>query len=676
MAAERWHSTSSLAGLPGMPGHRSIRLWGEQKGWKCRFEGRLKKWLERSLPPETQRALQDRRNASSCGQQQSEASSTTESTEGASRRPRPLTREPLTPPRRPSRAPSAAGEAVADARLEILAVLERWLEDEQPSHLIVALTTWAEHYNNGLIDVTPETRALIKHVGRTQLGQWRNRRRKGGWSGLIPNKRGVKSGRGQIASDPKVRETILALLLDRPHSSPKFIREFVAARFAPERVPSTRATQRYLQRWKVIPENERLLSQIEDPDKHRSRRMPAPGDAAADIVRLNQDLEVDSTSLDVLCTDGPQTLIAGLEVYARRPRVLVTPRDRTEGVIALTRRCLIDWGVCEVWRCDNGAAYVSRWMRRVIAELEITPDPCDPYTPDQKPFVERFIRTISHGLFQNLPGYKGHSIAEQQKLRARHKFASRLGMPDGELFSVSLSAAELQQRCDDWIEHVYMHSPHEGLDGRRTPFEVAAAWRRPVKRIPDERALDVLLYKSAGSQGGWASVGPKGIRVDNGQYLHEDLGPLTGSPEKVQVREDPTNYGRILVLDAESRFICWAVDPKRLGLDRQEIIARMKARARAVDKVAREWAREKKKTIRPETAQDEVIDAAKRRHGTVTMLPHRSADYEAAALDEAARAMEQRDADETPAPRKRAAAGGSRAATRSFLRKVGPLLRA
>lgn len=671
MTAERWHSTSALVGLPGMPGSRSIRLWGEKKGWKSRLEGNCLKWLESSLPPETQKALQDQRTAN-CGQQQPDALHTTECPEGPERA---APSKPQAPHRRPTRSPSDAGEAVADARLDILDELAAWMKTSTHKTLDGAYGAFAGLYKAGAIKVRAETRQLYPAIERTTLIRWRHLR-KLGWSGLIPPKRrGAPAGRGQIDTDADVRKTILALLLDRPHSSPKFIREFVAARFAPERVPSVRTTQRYLQRWKVIPESERLLSQIEDPDKHKSRRMPAPGDAAANIVRLNQDLEVDSTSLDVLCTDGPQTLIAGLEVYARRPRVLVTPRDRTEGVIALTRRCLIDWGVCEVWRCDNGAAYVSRWMRRVIADLQITPDRCDPYTPNQKPFVERFIRTISHGLFQNLPGYKGHSIAEQQKLRARHKFASRLGMPDGELFSVSLSAAELQQRCDDWIEHVYMHSPHEGLDGRRTPFEVAAAWRRPVKRIPDERALDVLLYKSAGSQGGWASVGPKGIRVDNGQYLHEDLGPLTGSPEQVQVREDPTNYGRILVLDAESRFICWAVDPKRLGLDRQEIIARMKARARAVDKVAREWAREEKKTIRTETAQDEVIDAAKRRHGTVTMLPHRSADYEAAALDEAARAMEQRDADETPAPRKRAAAGGSRAATRSFLRKVGPLLR-
>lgn len=645
---EHWHATSALVGLPGMPGSRSIRLWGERKGWTSRQHGRIRKWLESSLPPETQRALQDRR--ASCGQQQPEASSTTESTEGASRRPRSRHCEPTTPPRRPTRAPSAAGEAVADARLDLLDALDDWLKTSTHKTLDAAYDAFAEIYEAGTIAVRAETRLLYPAIARRALINWLRLRRRGGWSGLIPAKRGRRGSQSTIDNDTDIRDTILATLTDRPHSSPKFIREFVAARFSaePARIPSIRTVQRYIKAWRETPEGERLLSQLKDPDKHRSRRMPAPGDMSAEIERLNQLFEADSTSVDVLCTDGPMALIVVIEVYTRRTRVLVTPRDRAEAVIALFRRCLLDWGVPEIWRCDNGASYDNRWVRRVIADLEITPDPCNPYDPDGKPFVERVIKTISHGLFENLPGYKGHSIPEQQKLRARHKFATRRGMPDGELFSVSLSSAELQQRCDEWITYIYERAPHEGL-GKRSPFEVAAAWRRPIKRIPDQRALDVLLYKPAGTQGGWASVGPKGIRVDNGAYLHEDLGPLTGNPEKVQVRQDPTDYGRILVLDAHSNFICWAVDPDRLGLDRAKIAARMKAKAKAIDTAARKWAREKKKEIKTETAQGEVIEAAKRRSAAVTMLPHRSTGYEADALDEAARALEQRDADETPA---------------------------
>ena len=595
---ERWHSTSALAGLPGMPGSRSIRLWGERKGWTSRRHGRTRQWLESSLPEETQRALQDRRAESSCGQPHPDAGPATiehpqrRSEAGdaggeSARTTSPESRAPVTPPRR---APSAAGEAVADARLDIVDTLNAWLEEEKPQHIDRALDTFAAHYKHGLIRVRADTRAIVESVERTTLIRWRKLRRTKGWSGLIPGKRGPKKSRCSIETDPAVRDTIVGTLTDRPHSSATFIHQGIAARFAsePARVPALRTVQRYLRRWKKLPENERLLSQLTDPDKHRSRRMPAPGDMAAAIERLNQLWEADSTSVDVMCTDGHRSLIAVIDVYTRRFRVLVTERDRTEAVLALFRRCLLEWGVPEVWRCDNGASYGSRYAKRVISDLEITPDPCRPYDPNGKAFVERVLKTLSHGLFENLPGYKGHSIAEQQALRARHAFSRRLGMPEGDLFEVSLSAAELQQRCDDWITYIYERAPHEGLD-KRSPFEVTAAWRRPVKRIANERALDVLLYPPAGSNG-WASIGHKGIKTDKGgTFIHADLPPP--GPEQVQVRQDPADLGRILVLDGDGRFICWAFDPDRLGLDRTEIAAKMKARARHRQGKARGGAR-------------------------------------------------------------------------------------
>ena len=506
-------------------------------------------------------------------------------------------------PRTGSHAPSAtcpddieAREAIADARLDVVGAFTVWRKSRPSSSWGRDLSDFVRLFKAGRAEVTAETVALITSLSTSCLRKWHAKKKKGGWRALIPSSR-ANNRKCLIDRDDEVQETIVGLLLSRPQSSPTFIHSFVEARFygEPKRVPSVQAVQRWLRAWKKVSENERRLSQIEDPDKHKSRRMPAPGDMSAEIERLNQIFEADSTSLDVLCTDGPMALINVVELYTRRARVLVTPRDRAESVIALFRRCLIDWGVPEVWRADNGASYKNHWVRRVLADMGITADYCDPYTPNQKPFVERFIKTISHGLFQNLPGYKGHSIEEQQKLRARHKFASRLGMPEGKLFGVSLSSAELQQRCDDWIAYIYEHKAHESLGGR-SPFEVTASWRCPVKRIPDNRTLDLLLARPAGKDG-WRNVRTKGIKVDRGWYWLEepaDDSPkakaafercmeLTGMAEKVEVREDPTDLGVIYVFDAAGEFLCRAVNPERLGMNRAEAAARMKARARAID---------------------------------------------------------------------------------------------
>ena len=59
----RWHPTSALAGLPGMPGKaiRAITFHGPGRGWESRRRGRGLEWLESSLPAQTQAALAERR---------------------------------------------------------------------------------------------------------------------------------------------------------------------------------------------------------------------------------------------------------------------------------------------------------------------------------------------------------------------------------------------------------------------------------------------------------------------------------------------------------------------------------------------------------------------------------------------------------------------------------------
>ena len=280
------------------------------------------------------------------------------------------------------------------------------------------------------------------------------------------------------------------------------------------------------------------------------------------------------------------------------------------------------------------------------------------------------------GLFENLDGWKGNSIAQHQRLRARWKKSERRGKTKYELFAPTLTAAELQVMCDDWIAHVYERKPHSGL-AKRTPFEVATSWRDPVKVIPNERALDLLLMKPAGSKG-WASVGTKGIKVDNGTYLAAELGPLIGSPEQVQVSQDPADYGRILVRDAEGNFICWAIDRDRLGEDRREVEAHMKAGAKAADQIGRDTARELKKRIRTAGAAEAVIDAAKRKGSNVVGLPPRRAPYAAQSLDAAEDALADKDVAEVAAldaaEEKRAAACGNAAAKHRFLGRVRRVL--
>ena len=420
------------------------------------------------------------------------------------------------------------------------------------------------------------------------------------------------------------------------------------------RAPALSTIRAWLARWRI--ENAGALSAVTNPDRHRSHRQPAGGDASANVHRLNQLWELDSTPADVMCADGKRyAIVAALDVWSRRGRVLVAPTSRASAIAALLRRCILDWGVPEIVRTDEGRDYTSRHVLGVLADLEIEHDPCPPYTPEAKPHVERFLGTMARDLFAFLPGFTGHDVVGAAALRARKSFAERRrakgARSDGrkapaETFAVALTAEQLQDYCDHWCEAVYGCEPHAGLGGV-SPANRARSSAEPVRRVHDERALDALLAEPAGD--GWRTVGKKGIRLDNVNYIAGDLGPLVR--ERVRVRRDPADLDRIHVYRRDGTFVCVAEDPARTGADRTAIAAQMKARAGEADRKARKRARALTKRHRPERVMDDVLAKALEESDRVVALPRKAEAHETPALSEAAKAAKAA----SEGPRKRAA---------------------
>ena len=204
-----------------------------------------------------------------------------------------------------------------------------------------------------------------------------------------------------------------------------------------------------------------VLCQLDRPSDGRVRSSPAG------ISKL------DSTPADVICADGRYSLNGVLDVYSRRARVLVRPTSRATAIVAALRRALLDRSVSEIVRTDEGKDYVSRHVRRVLADLGIEHDILPPYSPESKPFIEHFFGTLARGCLAYLPGFAGHNVTQRQAIRARRSFAARRGESAADAYRVKLAAADLQERIDAWIETVYEREPHGGLDGR-APFEAAA----------------------------------------------------------------------------------------------------------------------------------------------------------------------------------------------------------
>ena len=161
-----------------------------------------------------------------------------------------------------------------------------------------------------------------------------------------------------IDANPAWRGELAALLLEfGAHLTAAQARKVLIAHCgsAPSRLRSLR---RWIAAWRV--EHAPELSAVTNPDRHRSHRLPAFGRRDAGVHRLNQVWELDSTLCDVVCLDGHRhALCAAVDVWSRRARFLVVPTSRATAIAALLRRCMLEWGVPETVRTDEGADYTS-----------------------------------------------------------------------------------------------------------------------------------------------------------------------------------------------------------------------------------------------------------------------------------------------------------------------------
>lgn len=520
----------------------------------------------------------------------------------------------------------------ADARLAILRAFDAF---RAAAALPVkrAAPAFVARYAAGEVTVEPPARALYADLCVSSLLLWRRLLREGGVQALA-GRPGARAGRSKIEEQPPLREFVAAMLTAYPHVNTSHVMQGIRARFNGHSsldYPSYSSLHRWIVGWKR--DNAHVFAAVANPDAWKSNYMAAFGSASEDVARLNQRWEFDSTPADVMLTDGRHTVLGVVDVLSRRGRMLVSKTSRAVAVATLTRHALLDWGVPETVKTDNGADYVSRHMVRVFMGLGIEQRCCEPFQPWQKPHIERFFRTFSHDLVELLPGFIGHNVAEREAIRSRQSFADRL-MTRGEVLEISMSSAELQHLADRWCEDIYGRRPHDGLRGR-TPFEVVAAWRAPVRRIGDERALDVLLAEAPGGDG-LRRVGKKGIALDQTWFIAPDLALHIGAT--VQVRYDPQDLGRIYVFAESGEYLCTAEAPQRTGMDRQEVAAKARELQKAVIQEERRALKAAAKRLKTDDIVQEILVERAQAAGKLALLPAAAEPHSTDALDQAARA--------------------------------------
>ena len=646
-----WATVQIIAGLPGVnETPDGVRRQATRENWKKqkRAKGKGFEYHISSLPPETQRALKISATKKQQAQSQqlatlnsaivkgSEVSSQQAEQQKSRKLKNALAFSELSPKE----------QSRIRARSEVLAAWEVYITDF--GKIEAATRAFLADFNNGQFDFSADVKTFVPKLSRSSLMRWRSAYAEHGPAGLACGYKATKQS--VVSSQPELLAFAEGVLANMPHTKPGNMLALMEGEFdqrADIQLPSHRTLIGWLAKWKA--ENARLFTAVANPDAYKNKYMVAAGDRRENIVRLHQRWELDSSPADVMCTDGRFSLIACVDVYSASALMMVRQSSDSYGIALTLRQAILQWGMSNdperEWGVDNGQDYASHFIRGVADSLGVKLAYTDPFAGEQKPFVERFFRSFSHHLTEQLPGFVGHNVAERKAIEAQFSFADRLKRKSGSSkneIDVQMSSTELQKFVNDWL-YLYMHKPHEGLDGA-TPAQMVQNWMEPLQRIENERVLDLLLEPIPGNKG-QRTIQKKGIKLDNSWFIGMELGARVG--DRVQVRYDKADVGRIYVFELDGGFIGMAQNPRITGVSHQELAIAMKNEEKRTVGKAKKALKAKGRKIDRMAAVEKAL-AAKRRKideelANVTPLPKPSHSLSTDYIDGAVEALTERD---------------------------------
>lgn len=511
----------------------------------------------------------------------------------------------------------SAKEALSlTAHCEIAEGWQVWFVKKQPMKRSHSWNAFANAYNLAEVPVSKAVRDAYPEVSGRSVQRWVTDYERGNFEALVDRRNGSdRKGKTLFATTPLLAAYAKKILLERPGIKTEQLTKLLATAAIDDKTgeilfkaPSYTQVWRFQTAW--IEENRDLYTQATNPDAFKNSTMLAFGSYSADVHALNQRWEMDATPADwlLLDSDGQKrryTVSVIVDVWSRRAIVVVAKTPKTQTHCYALRIALMAWGVPAEIVTDNGADYQSDHFKRVLKALGVEHITRNPFSPEEKPHVERFIGTLNHSILELLPNFAGHNVADRKAIEARRSFAERL-KKKGELVDFadivdgSCTGEALQEWINTWLQGSYEHDEHGGL--KTTPFLKASSWTGEVRRITDERSLDLLLARPA--DGGVRTLQKKGIKLDNAWFIHPALATIQmGSQLEVYETED---LGKIVVYH-DREFLCIAENPERTGANRAEIAA-------AADAIQKERLKEARARIKAETRGLPKTDEVLARH--------------------------------------------------------------
>jgi putative transposase len=246
------------------------------------------------------------------------------------------------------------------------------------------------------------------------------------------------------------------------------------------KIPSIRTLQRR------ITETDPMFLLMQELGPNAAKKKLIAAGKSFNVLRVFENVEADGNRMDIIVIDEETGEVIG------RP-LLTVLIDRCSRHILSYELSFFDFsantllsalkkaynkendlpgGLIEKLIVDNGSDYISASVKNLLNETGTTIEYAPPYSPNFKPFVERFFRTINTDLFHRLPG----TTFSNPKSRGGY---------DSEANAI-VTLGQLKSAIDEFLD-VYHNRWHRGLED--TPSNVMRRMlnRRQVGQIPSEQ---------------------------------------------------------------------------------------------------------------------------------------------------------------------------------------------
>lgn len=633
--SKEWFTAQELAGLAGMPSSdRRVRSRAEREGWQAqkRANSKAAEYHATSLPMETQQALA-KQSAEAIAQSDAP---TIIAGRAAAQLAETADKRALANSVRQMVTMAPHKRSRAEARVTIVQAMELFCAPYAAvRQQVKGEQAFVAAYNQREIDMPDDVYALVKQVSTASLRRWSKTLDEEGVAALAGRYRNERLHK--VAENPDMADFLKGLVSAKPHLANKWnqlhrlLHVYVEKNQLAWDVPSRSSLRRWLTGW--LKEHEVAFAYTTNPKQYNDKYRTAIEQTYPWMRAPNDVWEFDSTPVDAMLKEGRHSIIAVIDCFTRRVKLLVSPTSSSEGICLLLRKTLMSWGAINeggLARTDNGSDYVSKRVTSICQLLDLEISRANAYSGWEKPFIERFFRTLSHDLIELLPGYIGHNVSDREVIEARKGFAKQLeekrkAEHEKECFELRMTQPELQQMLDDWVDAYYHRRAHagDGMNGR-TPDEVFRAADYQPRVIEDAEALDILLNFA-----GEATVLKGFLKLGGLKYTAPELLEHGWKGQRVQVFQDPSDVARAFVYrKGEWEDRVEAIDTRLLGQDisPQEYRAKKKADTKALRGFRREM-QGLAKTFGLDNLHQDVVDHFTEQAKQLVQMPKPNAEH-------------------------------------------------